>query len=233
MLSWPSELLGVKRTLVQVYSRDKIFLTASADYLSWGASGPVIIDGETGGRFHNSTPYFLINSQIVEDGEGMVSPIFEEAAEYRIENASGTVRWFDVGAGFNYSDFSAVAPPSLPVLTQEYSFNQVSFFLFQVIGASIMFMAFCFALWTWTFRNSRVVKASQPIFLLLICLGCFFMGFCAIVMTASAPPQSYQWANFSCMASYWSFCCGFGLAFSALFSKTWRINKVSITIVCS
>jgi hypothetical protein len=39
------------------------------------------------------------------------------------------------------------------------------------------------AIWTWKNRNARCVKASQPFFLILICVGTFVAASAAIPST--------------------------------------------------
>lgn len=126
-----------------------------------------------------------------------------------------------------FADGTRTPPLPLPGLTQvNQSYSQELQIFFSVLGALLMLMATGFGVWTWRNRKSYVVKASQPEFLLVICIGVFFMAFSIILRDSTNPPQSYALANFSCMANYWFFFSGFGLAFSALFAKTWRIVKI-------
>lgn len=126
-----------------------------------------------------------------------------------------------------FADGTHTPPLPLPRLEQtDQSYSQGLHILFSVLGALLMLMAIGFGVWTWRNRQSYVIKASQPEFLLIICAGVFFMAFSLILRDSSHPPQSYAFADFSCMGSYWFFFSGFGLAFSALFSKTWRIVKI-------
>jgi len=45
-----------------------------------------------------------------------------------------------------------------------------------VLCALIILGSIGFMVWTWFFRTDQVVKASQPVFLSMICLGTLLMG---------------------------------------------------------
>lgn len=89
-----------------------------------------------------------------------------------------------------------------------------------IIGASLGLMG-----WTWHNRHHRVVKSSQPVFLGIICVGTLFMG-SAIIPLSIDDETSQEAADIACMSWPWLIFTGFTVAFSALFSKTWRLNKI-------
>lgn len=81
--------------------------------------------------------------------------------------------------------------------------------------------------WAWTiyYREHKVVKASQPLFLCLISFG-------ALILCAGIIPLGIQDNNpannvdAACMAMPWLVSMGFSILFSALFAKIWRIMLV-------
>jgi len=86
------------------------------------------------------------------------------------------------------------------------------------------------ALWTIFCRRTVIVKAAQPLFLVMVALG-------VLVMSSSLIPLSFDDDGnpdaFSetfkvgiCMSIPWLGFIGFTITFSALFAKTWRINKL-------
>ena len=94
-----------------------------------------------------------------------------------------------------------------------------------VIFGLIAFFTFGFCFWMFVARHSFVIRAAQPTFLLLICLG-------TLILASTIFPLSIDDENFSqtqcdnaCVAIPWTLSFGFTLIFSALFSKTWRINR--------
>jgi hypothetical protein len=67
-----------------------------------------------------------------------------------------------------------------------------------------------------------IIKSSQPPFLITICCGTILMSSSIIPMT-----MDNLYAVISCNLQIWLFFSGFVLLFSALFSKLWRVNRVS------
>ena len=84
-----------------------------------------------------------------------------------------------------------------------------------------------FGFWVWYCRGTRVVKASQPTFLLMVAAG-------IIIMSSGIIPLGFDdshgvgegHAIAICMSSPWLICTGFTVSFSALFSKTSRVNRI-------
>jgi len=76
-------------------------------------------------------------------------------------------------------------------------------------------------------REHRVVKAAQPYFLYLICLGA---AVCASAIFPLSFDESYGWSStqlsHACMSVPWVFSLGYMITYGALFSKLWRVNKV-------
>eukprot|EP00986_Skeletonema_menzelii_P005398 scaffold1953_cov146-Skeletonema_menzelii.AAC.2 len=96
--------------------------------------------------------------------------------------------------------------------------------------------------WTVYFRNRRIVRASQPLFLCLIACGTFMMSFSNIPvgiqggyrylfdpitgMQTDEPNTEIRSVDAACMALPWLFSMGFAVTFSALFAKILRIKLV-------
>jgi len=83
-----------------------------------------------------------------------------------------------------------------------------------------------FAAWVTVNRKTRVVKASQPIFLQLICVGTLLMSSSIFPLGIDDEIASQRGCNISCMAIPWLFGCGFSCVFAALFAKTQRVIQV-------
>ena len=80
----------------------------------------------------------------------------------------------------------------------------------------------------WTLRNSQhnVVRSAQPIFLHMMCLGTFFLGLSIIPLGIDDAVASQRGCDIACQSFAWLMALGFSIAFSALFSKIWRINQI-------
>lgn len=92
-----------------------------------------------------------------------------------------------------------------------------------IILASLLFMG-----WTWYNRKNKVVRYGQPVFLSMICVGALLMGL-AIIPLSIDDEKSQRAADIACMCSPWLINIGFTIAFSALFSKTWRLNQILLS----
>ena len=197
-----------------------------------GASGPVALNPETGSRSYDTTAFAIINIVATDpDEDGMIGFTSDVVAQYYQAPGADSVAWHrpESGAQYNFSGFTLVPPAPLPELEAERDeVSTAAHATVSLVAGLVMLASFGFAVWTWTFRSSHVVRASQPEFLVVICLGSFLMAASAVVIGTESPRFSESLADVSCMLSVWLFCVGFGLAFSALFAKTWRINKVRL-----
>jgi hypothetical protein len=89
------------------------------------------------------------------------------------------------------------------------------------LSGIVMALSLAFAAWTIAQRNNAQVRASQPTFLVLVCVGTLMVG---ISMALSAY-QYYSTVSY-CMVHAWLLSLGVSLVFAALFAKTWRIFRV-------
>ena len=95
-----------------------------------------------------------------------------------------------------------------------------------ILSGIIIFLSLLFMGWTFVHQDKRVVNASQPIFLVIVCLGTLLMGASIIPMSLDDEVVSPEGKSTACMAVPWLFALGFGVTFSALFAKTMRVNKL-------
>ena len=81
--------------------------------------------------------------------------------------------------------------------------------------------------WTVVNRNEIVVKASQPFFLAMTASGVLVMGSTMIPLSFDDGGEaiSDSFAMGICMSIPWLGFTGFSITFSAMFSKTWRVNQ--------
>ena len=119
-------------------------------------------------------------------------------------------------------------PLNIPKLDVDHNYIEklailgyVSFFM--IVGTSLYFM-----IWTNINRTSKVVLASQPFFLDMICVGTLVMGSTIIPLSISMNEGKYgkSACNRSCKVIAWTFYLGFIIIFSALYSKLRRINRI-------
>ena len=97
------------------------------------------------------------------------------------------------------------------------------FFLFGIACCLCLF----FGLGVFLLREDRVVKAGQPFFLLLVCVGSIIS--CTSILTSSFD-ESTGWSNetlsWACTMTPWFFFLGLVTVYAALFSKMWRVDRL-------
>jgi ABC-type sugar transport system substrate-binding protein len=86
--------------------------------------------------------------------------------------------------------------------------------------------------WTAYYRNGIVVRASQPVFLGMLATGILLMGSTLVPLSMDDNGRYFEefeekeaYYTGICMSAPWLAFVGFVVTFSALFAKTWRINK--------
>jgi len=111
---------------------------------------------------------------------------------------------------------------------QEAELNQLGtirvygFILCTIVSVS----AVGWSIWVFLHASHRVVKASQPVFLHMMCAGILVMGLSLIPLSIDDSLASPTGCSIACMAFPWLLSIGFSMSFSALFSKVWRINQI-------
>ncbi len=122
---------------------------------------------------------------------------------------------------FIFTDVNEVilAPTSIHRNTNVLSHIKIlGYIAFVILSSS----AIGFTIWTCVNRNINVVRASQPIFLYLLCFGTLIMSFGIILVSL----ENKTAASVACKTSPWFSNFGFNLIFSALISKLLRLNKI-------
>ncbi|VEU36846.1 unnamed protein product [Pseudo-nitzschia multistriata] len=190
-----------------------------------GVSGTVALDPNTGTREPNSALYTLTN--FVERGgideeNGMDMVEFETITTDQYSNGT----WSSI-LNYTFNDGTSNRPLGIPSPSTDKNLIESSIrSVMCTLCALTMLLSIGFALWTWYFRKTKVVRASQPFFLLLICLGSFIMGSTIISLQFDHKIADLDGNNIACNAVAWQAFIGFGIVFSSIVCKTHRINIV-------
>jgi|NOAtaT_6_FD_contig_81_2363372_length_2330_multi_3_in_0_out_0_1 ABC-type sugar transport system substrate-binding protein len=95
--------------------------------------------------------------------------------------------------------------------------------LFSVIAL----LSLIFLCWTYVYRNARTIRASQPVFMAMLCVGSLIMASAMISLSIEDRRNySQKGTDIACMSIPWLLSIGFCTMFSALFTKTWRIVRI-------
>jgi hypothetical protein len=206
-------------------TRDGQFFNGTTHFESFktttfeGASGTNVYDKKTGTRVASSARFTLLN--FVEDES--------EKGKIRLKTVETDVfeggKWIQVEQ-LVFNDGTTVAPPDLPDAHEDYNIGAALRGIGLGMAGLILSVSIGFTLWTATNRNSRVVKASQPVFLYMITVGCFLMGSSIIFLSFDDEVVSKNDCSAFCIVIPWLGFMGWILAFSALFTKTNRVNQI-------
>ena len=111
-------------------------------------------------------------------------------------------------------------PLQLPDVNMNYNYIGnlaiLGYVMFGLIAASALGLA----AWTYAKRSKRIVRASQPMFLGMICVGVLIMVSTLIPLTVDDQYYSQKATNIACVSLPWCMSIGFTTTFAALFSKT-------------
>ena len=109
---------------------------------------------------------------------------------------------------------------------QNYLSNSLRALGLALMGVTMMAAVVC-AVWVFICRKHKILAASQPMFLYMICLGCFTQT--SAILPASVD-ESHGWSeqqlDRACMSVPWLLALGHIIVYSALFTKLWRVNQV-------
>lgn len=193
-----------------------------------GVSGHVSFNNETGTRSFNGTQYKVKNVLAGKASDGTAN--FSTFISARIDFESPDV--VEIVEPYVYNDNTTTQPAALPPLVQDPNLIGTGVRITGlVLCGLIMLLSIGWAAWTYRHRKQRQVRAAQPFFLFMICIGTFVMA-SAIIPTCFQEPMSEDTLDAGCMMFPWLLFVGFVTVFSALFTKVRRIFTVSST-VCS
>lgn len=126
-----------------------------------------------------------------------------------------TSRFYELSLGQN-------VPPRSPDLYIGWTARGVMWILASLSCLGSVFAA----IWVWTNQRERVIRASQPVFLYLICAGTFIMASSVFTLGIEDDIASVEFTSITCMANYWLYTIGFTTVISAMFSKMWMLGQV-------
>ena len=136
--------------------------------------------------------------------------------------------WSNVeGTEFRFFDGTALEPQlKKTVSNPNYLSASIRGFGLFLAGLSLL-CSLCSAAWVFMQRKSRLVTASQPEFLYLLCFGASLVSTSPIFLSFD---ENQGWSedklSASCSAFPWFFVIGYLIMYCALFSKLWRLSMV-------
>lgn len=192
-----------------------------------GLSGRVNFDAITGTRRFEGVTFGFTNVLIDEEASTSETIRFKSRVSLVLDTTNFTNSAENIHeiVPFVFRDGSNIPPPSLPPLAS-FDMNTIGLgvrlFGWCLAGAAAL-LALSLGVWTLSHRKDTLVRLSQPVFLGMMCFGTFLM---ALSVFALGWQEPWPFLDEACMLAPWLLTLGFSTAFSALFTKTWRINRL-------
>lgn len=165
--------------------------------------------------FNESAKSLSAGSVVLSSGESLAIDFTIDAAALSVGTSRSTVA-FGIVLDGDYPGCLVDRDVTFEVLvkvTPEENLNQIDGI--RPVGLALMGLVAAasvgFAVWTYVNRKDRVVKASQPMFLGLICLGTFITACSIIPLSIDDSIASQRGCDIACMAVPWLFSIGFAV----------------------
>lgn len=198
-----------------------------------GSSGQLNIDPTTGTRNAVGVTYTVWNARSAPtEKQGIVGfdlyPTTHIVPTQALDAKSKSLFMLEQVQPFVYNDGTLQQPDTLPPPeVNQNLIGNAGRTVGYVLMSIVIFLGISGLLWAYFMRTSRVIQASQPVFIGLLVAGC-------IVMSASIIPLSMEETtvndqsglDVACMATPWIYWPGFTITFSALLTKTWSVYQV-------
>jgi hypothetical protein len=187
-----------------------------------GASGKLVYDPETGSRLASSMTFELVTHHLdpSRESEGNVGFKLVRSAIYQGNEWENLVPLI-------FNDDTSNIPADLPAVDVDQNLLTPGLRAGGLVMCGVVLvLSSALAVWTHVNMKSRVVMASQPIFLHIICLGAFVTGSSIIPLSIDPGVASEKGCSRACMATPWLVTIGFCMMISALWAKTKRIHQI-------
>eukprot|EP00934_Nitzschia_sp_Nitz4_P003085 Nitzschia sp. Nitz4//scaffold5_size260463//201228//203703//NITZ4_001011-RA/size260463-augustus-gene-0.20-mRNA-1//1//CDS//3329555427//3075//frame0 len=186
-----------------------------------GIVNNVLFDPFTGSRDPSATLYRVSNiipGETAEDGSVTYAEVFSHVF------VNGT--WQDV-VPFYFGDGTVTIPADTPpLIADDGGLSTGLQVCVLLLCAIVMSLSVFFMHWTHRHRKARIVLASQPFFLYIICTGILVLGSAIIPLALDHKILTLQGCSRACTAIPWLIVLGFSMTLSALFTKTHRVNII-------
>eukprot|EP00535_Pseudo-nitzschia_heimii_P010062 CAMPEP_0197181248 /NCGR_PEP_ID=MMETSP1423-20130617/5594_1 /TAXON_ID=476441 /ORGANISM="Pseudo-nitzschia heimii, Strain UNC1101" /LENGTH=781 /DNA_ID=CAMNT_0042631469 /DNA_START=174 /DNA_END=2519 /DNA_ORIENTATION=+ len=188
-----------------------------------GITGHVKLDGESGSRDANSVEYSVMNVRAMN-----IFNMSTDDFHVELRQAATIGEQVNIVDPFIFNDGTDTKPR--PVweknITTVYIGDGVLYIALILCGLSVV-AAVVSAIWTYLNRKTRIIRASQPFFLYLICFGTILVALDLMTVTIiTSTEMDMNQKLILCGMSPWLFFVGLSVWISSFYSKLYRINKI-------
>lgn len=201
----------------------KQFRTAIGETDFDGITGHVKLNPLTGTRFADTTLFEIVNYQAealtmkpdsLPNTHPSVSMVQFRAVKSSLFNNN---TWREL-TPFIYNDLTTNVPLGIPPADVQVDIiNTATRVIALLFCALSWILAAACVIWTYRNRNTRIVRASQPFFLYILCAGCVILASAIIALSFDTDILSVDGCSRACTSAVWLFAMGMAIIFSALF----------------
>jgi hypothetical protein len=177
-----------------------------------GATERVLFNTTTGTRDQNYLTYQIYNFIAEADAGEIVTITPYKSQLITLQNES-----IEVLREFVFFGGNTTPPLGQPLHKEDLNLvsDGVRSICWVLSGALILLSSHCIV-FTYRRRNTPTVRASQPIFLVILCAGTLIMA-CSIIPITLQEPVSKRVLDVACMLHIYLLSIGFSMTFAALF----------------
>ena len=188
-----------------------------------GASGSFAIDPMSKSRIRDGVPLGVLNLR-----SNGTTPDGFVRYQFRLTSISTELNepWIEV-EDFVYRDGTVIAPTTVRTIWEKNYLSTYCRVIGFVLWITAVLLCVGSAVVIFLYRNHKVMRAGQPFFLYLLCLGSLVSS--TGIFTLSFEEKqgwSIDQLTIACMSTIWLFFMGNIIFYTALFSKIWRIDRV-------
>jgi hypothetical protein len=200
------------------------------DFIS--ASGKVSIDKDSNSRDGSSTYYVVANIVETESSTDDTTVTLQGLDHFYFNALNATWEEFEHSKRFIYSDGTTNKPHQIFDVDEDMNLISPGIRAFSLTLCSLsLTLSIGFIIYTVRMRKNPAIQMSQPIFLIMVCVGAIFMSASIITLSMDEGVGTIG-LTVSCSLTPWFISIGFVIIFAALFSKLWRLNQVISLLEC-
>lgn len=174
-------------------------------------------------RTGNDVSYGAFNIRSVDQGGGLMRYEAVLVAKSALRDVWETVN----GESFVYRYGKTVLKGPSQVVESNFLRNSIRAIGFTLMAiAWVVALGLSYAVWRW--QDKPFVRAGQPVFLAILCVGSFLTS--SSILTLSFDEDtglSVSQLSVLCTVTPWLFFLGINTTFSGLFCKLWRVEQVT------
>jgi hypothetical protein len=215
-------------TLADRYFSGKEHHTQFLENSFLGATGNVRFPKDSFSRDGYSVYYFVSEIHEIDQPEDAPGEsVYSGTSKMYFDVNDRHWKQTEGASAYIYSDGTTSPPPELsPAAHNTHTLTLPVQVVCWFLAVAVIITSIGLCVFVFVHKKNQVITASQPPFLYIICTGTLVLSSSIVPLAMDDAKVSVHGCSIACMSQIWLMSIGFTITFSALFSKTWRINKL-------